>query len=114
MLTSLDSDNATRAVNCAQKIQGNTYCLHFDSKTNRCNHCVDRMFIDARGECKGIDENCQNYTANGTCTRCYPGFTIAINDSGKCVISIPQDPNCEIKSITSGCSKCYKGFYYQV
>lgn len=42
-------------VNCIQKINDNSYCLHFDVTSSRCTQCVSRMYTGKDGNCKSID-----------------------------------------------------------
>ena len=70
------------------------------------------MYVDAQGECKGIDDTCNKYNkTNGMCLSCYDGYALN-SDNRSCSIKVVEDPKCEIKGKGNECDKCYQGYYY--
>lgn len=56
-----------------------------------------------------VNPLCKDYTNNGSCTTCYPGYTLNQNI---CIVAKVTDPFC--KSFTPGgiCTSCYTAYYY--
>lgn len=87
------------------------YCQQY-SPSKRCLVCANRFFFNlTSGLCSPVDPQCNTFSDQGSCTSCYPGYSLT--PSGNCSLLSPQpssDPNCRTLDQQNICLSCYPSF----
>jgi hypothetical protein len=74
-----------------------------------CSACSNRYYTNAQGTCTPVNPLCKDYSFNGGCLSCYPGYSLS---GTTCIVARQNDPYC--RSLTPGgiCTACYTGYFY--
>ena len=76
-------------------------CATWDWKNQVCLKCSHRWFFNSQKRCVPVDDNCNNYADDGSCTSCYPGYSVR---EGVC---LSVNPLCKTLNADGTCASCY-------
>lgn len=83
-------------------------CLKYVN--NVCTDCSNRYYFGNNNKCVPVNPLCKDYTSNGACTSCYPGYQVS---GGTCILSgASKDPFCKNYNVGGICTACYAGYFY--
>lgn len=76
-------------------------CGTWDWKNQVCLKCSNRWFFNSENRCVPVDDNCNNYADDGSCTSCFPGYAVT---NGVC---LTVNPLCRTLNEDGTCASCY-------
>ena len=76
-------------------------CATWDWKNQVCLKCSHRWFFNSQNRCVPVDDNCNNYADDGSCTSCFPGYAV---NQGVC---LTVNPLCKTLNQDGTCASCY-------
>ena len=79
-------------------------CRRWDWDNQICLECSTRWYFSANRTCVRVDDNCQTFSSNGTCTSCYYGYIL---NGNSCQI---QNLLCKTTNSNGTCTSCYSGY----
>jgi hypothetical protein len=76
-------------------------CSTWDWKKQVCLKCSHRWFFNSQNKCVPVDDNCNAYAADGSCSTCYAGYAVS---NGVC---LSVNPLCKTLNADGSCASCY-------
>ena len=77
-------------------------CATWDWDNQVCLKCSHRWFFNSQKRCVPVDDNCNNYADDGSCSSCYPGYSVR---DGVC---LAVNPLCKTLNEDGSCASCYR------